>query len=170
MGFLPGLPSPDGLIHVPGPIADPHEPANAGHVGALAQHVNDQALHEHGEALFALGPRHLDLKHAVLWTVYTRNSGIQEGLEPAGVEGSPDSKRGMIPTSQFAAAARTAPPDADSMINLDIRSAFCRVQLDVGNKPRVAHLKIRHQVRVHRGLPPGKTIAGHLLTENPEGP
>jgi len=76
-GLLPGLPSPDGSIHdVPGLTpADSHEPAGAGHGGALAQHVNDQALHEQGEAPFGLGPRHFDLKHAVLGALHSRNTG-----------------------------------------------------------------------------------------------
>ncbi len=77
----------------------------------------------------------------------------------------------MIPTSQFATTGRTAPADTGSMINMDVHAASRRVQLDVGNKPRVAQPQNpRIQVRVLHGLPPGKTIAGHLPTEKSEGP
>ena len=173
VGLLSGLPPPDGSVHdVPGLIpADPHEPAGAGHGGALAQHIDDQALHEQGEAPFGLGPRHFHLKHAVLRALHARNPGMEEGLELAGIEVTPYPGLGMITTSQFAATGRTKPPDTGSVININIHPASCRVQLDVGNKPRVAQPQnLGIQVRVLHGHPPGRTITGHLPTENPEGP
>jgi hypothetical protein len=139
--------------------------------GALAQHIDDQAFHEQGEAPFGLGPRHFDLKHAVLRAFHARDSGMEEGLELAGIEVTPCSRLGMIPTSQLAATGRTAPSDTDSMLNMDIHPASCRVQFDVGNKPRVAQPQNpRIQVRVLHARPLGLTIIGHLPTEKSEGP
>lgn len=138
---------------------------------ARVQHVDDQAFHEHGESPLGLGPRHFDLKHAVLWALHARNPGMKEGLELAGVEVTPYPRLGMIPTSQLAATARTAPPDTGSVINMNIHSASRRAQLDVGNKPRVAQPQDpRIQVRVLHGRPPGLPISGHLPTEKSEGP
>ena len=172
--LLPGLPSLDGSIHdVPALVsADPHAPAGAGLGGALAQHVNNQALHEQGEGPFALVPRHFDLKHAVLGALHTRNPGMEEGLELAGVEATSHPGLGMIPTSQLASTGRTTtPPDIGSVINMDIHSTSGRVQLDISNKPRVAHPQNPTiQVRVLHGHPPGLTITGHPPTENSEGP
>jgi len=172
-GLLPGLPSSDSSIHdVPGLIpADPHEPAGAGHGGTLAQHIDDQTLHEQGKTPFSLGPRHFHLKHAVLGALDARNPGMEEGLELAGVEVTPHPRLGMIPASQLAATGRTAPSDASRVLNMDIHTASGRVQLHVGNKPRFAQPQNpRIQVRVLHGRPPGLTISGHLPTKKPEGP
>jgi hypothetical protein len=96
---------------------------------------------------------------------------MAEGLERAGVEVTPHPRLGMIATSQFAPTGRTAPADAGSVFNMDIYPASGRVQLDVGNKPRGAQPQnSRIQVRVLHGLPPGKTITGHLPTDKSEGP
>ena len=97
------------------------------------------------------------------------NPGMEEGLELAGIEMTPHPGLGRVPTSQLAATGRTAPADAGSMLN--VHTASGRIQLDVGNKPRVAQPQNpRIQVRVLHGRPPGLTITGHLPTENPEGP
>lgn len=84
---------------------------------------------------------------------------------------TPDSRLGMIPTSQFTPTSRAGPADTRAMRHADVHTAFRRVQLNSLNKPGLGQPKyLRIQVRVLHGCPPGRRIAAHLPTENPEGP
>jgi len=107
----------------------------------------------------------------MLGAVHARNPSMQERLELACVQMTPDPRLSMITTSQLAATCGTGPTDTHVMLHSDVHPPFNRVQLDSRDKPRFGQVKNpRIKIRVLHGCPPRRTLASQLPTEKPEGP
>jgi hypothetical protein len=109
---LPTLPADDRTLHdAPGLVpADRRDRARAFDRAALQDEVDNQPLHQQGEATASLRPRHPNLLDAMRGTLDARNLGMETGLKLAGVEMAPRPLLGVIKRGQLDAALGARPP------------------------------------------------------------
>jgi len=67
-----------------------------------------------------LRPRHLDLHHSVVWELDSWDTGMDQGVELAGVEMPPLPLRGMVVAGKLTATIRTASAVAFGMVHVDV--------------------------------------------------
>jgi len=170
----------DGPVHqvprfVPAEAKQPGGPLDV----ALFEHVDGQALEQHGEPAHRLGPGEGDLTHAMGRALDARRAGMQVGQERAAVEMAPDPLLGVVVDGQLGAALRTREPGALGMLGPHVNPAAVDRQLDAAHLPgrdesqQVAvELGVTHHAivadTVHVDL--ANVSSTHSPTENPEEP
>jgi len=102
---------------------------------APPEHVDRKALEQRRESSSRLGPRKLDLEHAMLRTLHPRRSRVQVRHELAAVQMPPCAFLAVIVHREFPPAHRTWPPNSVRMTCTHVNALALHVQLNPTDKP-----------------------------------